>query len=299
VIWWLGLVSIVALAAFGAAWFQGYNIEIRRGGGTRDSSAEIYLRSINERLADLKDSQAVPVQGRASHSDATSVEHLRQMERLLARLDQLVSRVGVTSVGVNDGAFGQTSERLARLEHDFAANLGRLSEAVKEIHGLVSTLVLEAWQAQERHTPEAAPALEVPHPMPMERSQERLRPRQQTELARQSYLGLLNARLTDPDPLYLDTEGTSSVFGKFEDSNIYLQQVGHSQGTFVLFAEDDRVGHIFPNPALAYQEKALREVFPDLTEAKFNGAKQRIEPVRVVKVGERRWKVEHTILDID
>jgi hypothetical protein len=116
-------------------------------------------------------------------------------------------------------------------------------------------------------------------------------PKPQAEHARQSYLGLLNNQLIGSEPIHLDSEGTSSVFGKLEDSNIYLQQVGHSQGTFVLFTEDNRTGYVFPNPALAYQEKALREVFRGLTEAEFNGAKQRIEPVPVTRVGDRRWRI--------
>ena len=120
----------------------------------------------------------------------------------------------------------------------------------------------------------------------------------QSERARHSYRSLLEGQPTSPEPLQLDAEGTSSIITRLEDNSVYLKQVGHTQGTFIMFTEDGKAGYVFPNPALAFQGPALHEVFPALTEAEFNGAKQRIEPVPVTRVGERRWKVDRQILEL-
>jgi len=106
------------------------------------------------------------------------------------------------------------------------------------------------------------------------------------------YQSLLNKEPLEPEPLYLENEGKSSMDGKLKDSSIYLSQSNNRQGTFVLFADGDKSGWVFPNPSLAYRKSALSEVFPDLTEEQFNYSKEQIEPVRASRVEDRRWKVE-------
>jgi hypothetical protein len=109
---------------------------------------------------------------------------------------------------------------------------------------------------------------------------------------------LLNREPSSANPIYLEVDASSSLLGRLADSNIYLSQVGSSQATFILFPDegnDANVGWVFPNPALVFKEPALKDVFPTLTEAQFNGAKEQIEPVRLRQVGERRWKVDRSM----
>jgi len=111
------------------------------------------------------------------------------------------------------------------------------------------------------------------------------------ERAHHSYLKLANRETPDHEPLYVEAHTKTTLFGKMADSTVYLAQATHRQSAFVLFTEDDKYGWVFPHPMLAFRKTTLKDVFPNLTEEVFDGAKERIEPVPVVRVDESRWKV--------
>lgn len=109
--------------------------------------------------------------------------------------------------------------------------------------------------------------------------------------AHQSYLKLVRRETPDHEPLYVEVPTKTTLFGHLTNPTVYLAQATHRQSAFVLFTEDDKLGWVFPNPVLSYRKAALRDVFPDLTKEEFDKAKEKIEPVPVVRVDESRWKV--------
>lgn len=111
------------------------------------------------------------------------------------------------------------------------------------------------------------------------------------ERAHQSYLKLANRETPDQEPFYVEVPTKSTLFGKLADATVYLTNATHRGAAFVLFTEDDKLGWVFPNPMLSYRKASLKDVFPDLTEEVFDAAKERIEPVQVVRADEARWKV--------
>jgi len=215
----------------------------------------------------------------------------------------------------NEMYLKRIDERLARLEslmEEDRKQLGILTQALKEIHGLVSKVFISVKDEPRQHyqpVPAAepppgvrtvkqlrewldaalplSPVMKAQIPVPEEAKPDTLRERS----ARAAYLKLLNKEPLEAEPLYLENEGKSSVSGKPEDNSIYLSQVSHRQATFVLFIEDEKTGWLFPNPRLAYL-KPFRKVFSDLTEEQFNSSKEQIEPVRASRVEDRRWKIE-------
>jgi hypothetical protein len=90
---------------------------------------------------------------------------------------------------------------------------------------------------------------------------------------------------------YLTPEKESSALGLLAEDNVFLREVAHKQGTFVLFRGSNKQGWVFPNPRLIFQPKALTRLFPSLTREQFNKSKIYIEPVRAIGAGKRRWQV--------
>jgi hypothetical protein len=107
-----------------------------------------------------------------------------------------------------------------------------------------------------------------------------------------AYRSLVGGRGGSIEPLYLNAENKGSLTDILEDGPVYLCEVGHTQGTFVLFPEGEKSGWVFPNPGLMFRAQALRPVFPSLTESEFNDRKDGIRPRPASKVGEGRWKLE-------
>lgn len=107
-----------------------------------------------------------------------------------------------------------------------------------------------------------------------------------------AYRSLVGGRGSGIEPVYLNAENKGSLSDRFEDEYVYLCEVGHTQGTFVLFPEGDKSGWVFPNPGLMFRAQALKPVFPLLTESEFNERKDGIKPRPASKVGEGRWKLE-------
>lgn len=135
----------------------------------------------------------------------------------------------------------------------------------------------------------AAPARATTATLPVEGRVVRSLPFE--ERARSSYLKLTNREQPEIKPLYADADTKSTPLWKMADSTVYLRQKGHRQAAFVLFTEDDRWGWVFPNP-LVFSGNELKEVFPGLTEAEFESARDKVRPVAVSRVGDARWKVE-------
>jgi hypothetical protein len=106
-----------------------------------------------------------------------------------------------------------------------------------------------------------------------------------------AYHCLLGGRVGSIEPVYLNAENKSSLTDILEDGPVYLAEVGHTQGTFVLFDEGDNSGWVFPNPALMFREQALRPVFPSLTESEFNDRKDGITPRPASRISQGRWKL--------
>jgi hypothetical protein len=109
---------------------------------------------------------------------------------------------------------------------------------------------------------------------------------------RSAYWNLLNREPVTSEPIYLNVEAARSIAGRLEDANVYLSEVNHSQGAFVLFTDSNKSGWLFPNPKVSYRQAALKDVFPALTQAEFEDSKESIQPKRVRKVEEGRWMVE-------
>ena len=165
-LWWLGLASVIALAACGAAWFLGYDIAFKREPDSRSAlpnprndGTQDYLRMIEARLRDVQHSVQRSASASAPSLDMRNAEHLKQMDALFERLEDLTRSRAVAVRGADETTSHQTSESLSRLEQQFAGRLGRLSDAVKEIHGLISTLLVEARWAQDGHALGSTPGV--------------------------------------------------------------------------------------------------------------------------------------------
>jgi hypothetical protein len=123
-------------------------------------------------------------------------------------------------------------------------------------------------------------------------SQEYELPKSGVEGAQSSYRRLLNKTL-ESTPVYLDVEGARSAGGKLEDGAVYLTQVSTTQSPLVLFSDDDgNAGWVFPNPKVAFRQAALKDVFPNLSEADYEGAKETLQPMTVRRLHDGRWRVE-------
>lgn len=111
------------------------------------------------------------------------------------------------------------------------------------------------------------------------------------ERARSCYLSLARDGRSSPAPRYLDAEVKNSPKDLVGDRQVFLLEVAHTQGAFVLFAGDRGKGWVFPNPQLNFSP-ALRPVYPQLTAGDFNNSKEYIDPVPAVRVEDERWRVE-------
>jgi len=111
-------------------------------------------------------------------------------------------------------------------------------------------------------------------------------------LAHSSYLDLLAGKRVSPAPTYLKAEGRSEPSNIFGSRITYLEE--SSQGAFLLFKDifDSGVGWVYPDPRQTFQQDALASVFKDLGEAEFSNSKENIDPVRVIRADEGRWRVE-------
>lgn len=110
--------------------------------------------------------------------------------------------------------------------------------------------------------------------------------------AQSHYRSLVREGQISPAPTYLNAEVKSSPNDLVGDKQVFLQEVMHTQGAFVLFADDSGKGLVFPNPQLNFSQPALRAVFPQLTATDFNSSKETILPVPVTRVSDERWMVE-------
>lgn len=110
--------------------------------------------------------------------------------------------------------------------------------------------------------------------------------------AKSYYKALVNGGVVSPDPIYMmaETKPTSidSVIGS--DSDVYLEEVYGPDGIFVLVKDSNDDGLVFPNPALVFKP-SMKCVFPNLSEEMFNRFKETIEPARVSRVSDGRWRV--------
>lgn len=111
------------------------------------------------------------------------------------------------------------------------------------------------------------------------------------DYAHSHYKRLVREGHISPAPKYLEAEVRSSPKDLVGDKQVFLQEVEHTQGAFVLFADENGKGLVFPNPQLNFSS-ALRPVFPQLTASDFNISKETIVPVPVTRVGDDRWRVE-------
>lgn len=107
--------------------------------------------------------------------------------------------------------------------------------------------------------------------------------------AKAAYENLVNKISLSPEPVYLVVEPPRSAGGKMEDRNTYLLELPHSNGSLVLIADGSNSGWIFPNPKIAFNTAAVKDVFKDLTEVEYETNKLGIEPMRAAKVAEGRW----------
>jgi len=137
----------------------------------------------------------------------------------------------------------------------------------------VSTNVVPAWQREK--TGQVASDVRPLH-----------------ERAKSLYRSLVRGGVVFPEPTYLITEPKPTSMDSFKDSDVYLEEVLNSQGTFVLFSDPNGQGYVFPNPGLYFMENALRSVFPGLERDFFERSKEEVDPVRVSQVGDGRWRVD-------
>lgn len=107
--------------------------------------------------------------------------------------------------------------------------------------------------------------------------------------AKSAYEKLVNKISVSPEPVYLVVEPPGSEGGKMEDRNTYLSELPHSNCSLVLIADGSNSGWIFPNPKVAFNTAAVKDVFRDLTEVEYETNKLGIKPMRASKVDEGRW----------
>jgi hypothetical protein len=95
-----------------------------------------------------------------------------------------------------------------------------------------------------------------------------------------------------PEPRYLDLDDSvrSSPTSMIQRGKVSLQEVSHP-GVFVLYAEDGGEGWVFPNIHLNYSQPALEPIFPELSDTQFTTSQETINPVRVIRDGDR-WRVK-------
>lgn len=111
--------------------------------------------------------------------------------------------------------------------------------------------------------------------------------------ARSNYRRLVNFGQSSPAPRYLDAEVVNSPKDFVGDRRVYLIEVAHTQGAFVIFAGEDGRGWVFPNPHLNFSP-ALRPVFPQLTAGDFNNSRESVDPAPAERAGDERWVVERS-----
>jgi hypothetical protein len=116
------------------------------------------------------------------------------------------------------------------------------------------------------------------------------------EVARGAYAALVRNEETSLEPTYLKTEVKSSPMSMLEVEKVHLLEVGHNQGSFVMFLDSaGNGGWVFPNPNVSFRPDALKRVFPELgemSEVKFQSFKAQINPVPVRQIEPGRWIVE-------
>jgi 2'-5' RNA ligase len=81
------------------------------------------------------------------------------------------------------------------------------------------------------------------------------------------------------DAVYLQADATNSPSDLIVERPATFNEVSNNQGTFVLLKSSEDTGVIYPNPTLRYRPRALRAVFPRLSEDEFESGG--FEPVRV------------------
>lgn len=109
--------------------------------------------------------------------------------------------------------------------------------------------------------------------------------------ALENYKRLANHGSVSPEPVYLNADATNNPKDLIEARKVLLEEVDNDQGTFVLFRYDNVYGWVFPNPTLTFRRLAVRSLFPDLTEDRFN-CKEALQPVRVSRLPDGRWQAE-------
>lgn len=124
--------------------------------------------------------------------------------------------------------------------------------------------------------------------------------RQSRSLSRQdravtAYKELIHDMPLMEAPVYLDADAKSSPMDTIIQCVIYLEEVNHKQGAFVMFKDSPLDGLIFPNPILVFRPQALKPVFPGLSEEQFNNSKEKIKPVPASRMPDGRWRVDSGI----
>lgn len=107
-------------------------------------------------------------------------------------------------------------------------------------------------------------------------------------IAKAAYENLVNKMQASPEPIYLVVEPPRSAGGKMEDKNTYLSELPHSNCSLVLIAEGNS-GWVFPNPKVAFNTAAVKDVFGTLTEVEYEANKLGIEPKHAERVDNGRW----------
>jgi hypothetical protein len=108
-------------------------------------------------------------------------------------------------------------------------------------------------------------------------------------IAKAAYENIVNKMPVSPEPVYLVVEPPRSAGGKMEDKNTYLSELPHSNCSLVLISDGSNSGWVFPNPKVAFNTAAVKDVFGTLAEVEYEANKLGVEPMRAERVDNGRW----------
>jgi hypothetical protein len=203
-------------------------------------------------------------------------------------VDQWRKSAPVKTLTVSESLITEISRSLT----DIKTSMVTKSDLNKEIVNLTDHITVSLHRVPPPPAPDGFPKNDVNRNQNQPRVEHMELPKTGLEGAQSSYRKLINKTLVSPDPIYLDVEGARSAAGKLQDSNIYLTQVSSSQSALVLFSDGGSIGWVYPNPKVAFRPAALKDVFPNLSEADYEAAKENVHPMNVRRLEEGRWLVD-------
>jgi hypothetical protein len=278
------ILRLPPLLARGLVWPFGFRLEFSLNYKTElPARPEVLLRKINDDLAELCKTSAVPNKPRT------------EAEKIVDNLARLSWSNGAESwKGYLDGIRASLMELSTR--NPRSPQEPRKDDSLKStLKDAVKEALFEGGFVPQESAADEKEAGSLAEKSVASLPQQTRPDHSHKHRAKASYQLLLNHQPVDCKRFFLEADAKGSILGRLADDSVYLMQVGSSQAPFILFLDDNddgTTGWVFPNPAQGFDKSTLRDVFPTLSETEFNDSKEGIEPAAVIKDGDRRWRVD-------